>query len=166
MFLLGVPRAARPRDIRGICRSYAEPILTPRFLEENMVNQKPNPGESGSDAEEPRKSLPCAATPPSSQSKSAARSRHHNPLALSGEEPVDPSDAHVGDTIPGFAVPELANHLPNGEIVVDTGWTDAGGQQFRAVFCAGSQAPLLRTWIVDLMLAGGVSENPRFQPVP
>ena len=75
---------------------------------------------------------------------------------------ADLSGADVEDTIPGFAVPDLASHLPDGEIVVDTGWTDAGGRQFRAVFCAGSQAPLLRSWIVDLMLAGGIPEMPEF----
>ena len=78
---------------------------------------------------------------------------------------VDASGVHPGDSVPGFAVPELARHLPDGEIVVDTGWTDAGGRQFRAVFCAGSQAPLLRSWIVDLMLAGGVPEIPEFPTV-
>ena len=42
---------------------------------------------------------------------------------------ADLSGADVEDTIPGFAVPDLASHLPDGEIVVDTGWTDAGGRQ-------------------------------------
>ncbi len=75
------------------------------------------------------------------------------------------SGADVEDTIPGFAVPDLASHLPDGEIVVDTGWTDAGRVRLRAVFCAGSQDPLLRSWIVDLMLAGGIPEMPEFPTV-
>lgn len=73
--------------------------------------------------------------------------------------------ADVEDTIPGFAVPELAAHLPDGEIVADTGWKAVGRRRFRVVFCAGPQDPLLRSWIVDLMLAGGAPEIADFPTV-
>lgn len=73
--------------------------------------------------------------------------------------------ADAEDTIPGFAVPELAAHLPDGEIVADTGWKAVGRGRYRVVFCAGPQDPLLRSWIVDLMLAGGAPEIPEFPTV-
>ena len=73
--------------------------------------------------------------------------------------------ADAEDTIPGFAVPELAAHLPDGEIVADTGWKAVGRRRYRVVFCAGPQDPLLRSWIVDLMLAGGAPEIPEFPTV-